>query len=267
MTDDAKLANLGLPRRIWAVTACLGAVERLDRLHLAIAERFSPGDRLVYLGNYLGGPATVAIIDRLLAFRLWLLARPGMIPTDFIYLRGGQEEIWSKLLQIQFAPNPREVLPWMLDHGGAATLECYGGSAAEGLMAAREGAMAMTKWTNQLRETIRRHDGHQKFMSVLQQAALTERTGAGQLLFVHSGLEPAQSLGKQGDNFWWNAEGFKRIAPPYETFTRIFRGYDPPGQGAKLDDYAVTLYGNTSNGPLLAAAIAPDGNILELIDG
>ena len=78
MSDSAAFAHLGRPRRVWAVAACQGAVERLGRLHLAIAERFQLGDRLVYLGNYLGGGDPVGTIDHLLAFRTHLLARPGM---------------------------------------------------------------------------------------------------------------------------------------------------------------------------------------------
>ena len=127
MSDADKLANLGRPRRIWAVAACHGDVARLDRLHLALADRFRVGDRLIYCGNYLGGGDPTGAIDRLLAFRTYMLAAPGMIANDLVYLRGIQEEIWSKMLQIQFAPNPREVLTWMLDRGAEATLRAYGG--------------------------------------------------------------------------------------------------------------------------------------------
>ena len=40
-----------------------------------------------------------------------------MFPIDIVYLRGQQEEMWHRMLQIQFAPNPKEVLPWMLQQG------------------------------------------------------------------------------------------------------------------------------------------------------
>lgn len=249
------------------MAACNGDVNRLERLHLAIAERFALGDRLVYLGNYLGGGDPAGTIDRILALRTHLLALPGMIPEDFVYLRGVQEEIWSKLLQIQFAPNPREVLAWMLDRGGAVTLQAYGGSPEAGLSAAREGAMAMARWTNRLREGIRRHAGHEKFLTVLQRAALTEDTGDGALLFVHAGIDPGRPLAAQGDSFWWEASGFDRITERFETFRRIFRGYDPARHGAKLDGYAVTLDGHSAeSGALLAAAITPDGEIAELFE-
>lgn len=267
MNDRVPFARLGRPRRVWAVAACHGAADRLEQLHLAIADRFALGDRLVYLGNYLGAGTSAQAIDQLLAFRAYLLSRPGMIPEDFVYLRGMQEEIWSKLLQIQFAPNPGEVLRWMLERGAAATLQTYGGDAQSGLSATREGAMAMARWTNRLREAMRRHAGHEKFITVLQRAALTEDMGAGALLFVHAGIDPARPLAAQGDSFWWEASGFDRITPPFETFGRIFRGYDPAGKGALLDGYAVTLDGGSANGgPLLAASVAPDGQIAELFE-
>ncbi len=266
MSIGAKFAVLGRPRRIWAVAACHGAVERLARAHDAIAERFAPGDRLLYLGDYLGDPESAFLIDHLLAFRAYLLAMPGMIASDIVYLRGTQEEIWSKLLQLQFAPNPRQVLTWMLARGAGETIAAYGGDAEEGMLAAREGAMALTKWTNRLREAIRRRSGHDTFMSVLRRAALTEIDEKGHLLFVHSGLDPARSLDAQGDAFWWAADGFARIDSPFETFHRIFRGADPAGRGASLDGYAITLdAGLGRDGPLVVAVIAPDGQIIDLI--
>ncbi len=268
MSNGVKFAHLGNPRRLWAVAACNGAIERLDRVHITIAERFAPGDRLLYLGDYLGDADSALLIDRLLAFRTYLLAAPGMIANDIVYLRGAQEEIWSKLLQIQFAPNPAEVLRWMLARGARETLMAYGGDAEEGVLSAREGAMALTRWTNRLREAIRRRPGHDTFMSVLRRAAFTEADQRGRLLFVHSGLDPTRPLAAQGDSFWWSAGSYERIAEPYETFQRIFRGADPAGHGARLDGYAITLdAGLGRDGPLLAAAIAPDGAITDVIRG
>ena len=267
MSGGENFADLGRPRRIWAVASCSGPAERLDRLHVKLAERFAAGDRLVYLGNYLGGGDPIATIDRLLAFRTYLLAAPGMFASDVVYLRGMQEEIWAKLLQIQFAPNPREVLTWMLARGAGATLEAYGGEARIGLAAAREGAVAINRWTSKLRETVRSHPGHDKFMSVLQRAAVTEdQNGSGKLLFVHAGLDPKRGLDEQGDNFWWDGAGFDRVESLFEDFKRVFRGADPAGNGARFDGYAVTLdAGCGSGGPLLAAAVLPDGRIVDTI--
>ena len=83
----------------------------------------------------------------IVAFRRAFLAQPLTFLGDFVVLRGSQEEMWHKLLELQFAPNPREVLPWMLDHGVAATLEAYGVDAKAGVAACRDSITAITRWT------------------------------------------------------------------------------------------------------------------------
>ena len=138
--DSEIFARLRRPRRIWAVGAIHGDRARLAQLHRQIAGHLDKGDRLVYLGGYLGhGPDVAGTLDELVAFRRLFLARRHAFPGDIAFLRGGQEEIWQKLLQLQFAPNPREVLQWMLDHGASATLTAYGAELRQGQAAAREG--------------------------------------------------------------------------------------------------------------------------------
>ena len=51
---------MGDARRVWAVSAVHGEARRLSRVHDLIGERFSQGDRLVYLGNYLGHGEDIA---------------------------------------------------------------------------------------------------------------------------------------------------------------------------------------------------------------
>src|SRR5690606_37790686 len=109
--------------RIWAVAAIHGEAARLVRLHESLWPRLRAGDRLVYLGNYLGrGPDIPGTVAELLAFRCAVLAKPGGFACDVVFLRGAQEEMWQKLLQLQFASAPREVFSWMLQHGVAETL-------------------------------------------------------------------------------------------------------------------------------------------------
>jgi serine/threonine protein phosphatase 1 len=103
-------------------------------------------------------------------------------------------------------------------------------------------------------------------MSDAGRAALTEETEDGRLLFVHAGIDPERSFAKQGDNFWWGASAYEKTAPPFENFKRLFRGSDPSGDGMKLDGYTVTLdAGCGYGGPLIAAAITPDGRIVDMI--
>lgn len=265
MSDRDKFSVLRKCRRVWAVAAIHGEVERLDRLHATLAERFIFGDRLVYLGNYLGhGPAITATIDRLLSFRRALIAQPGMFAADVAYLRGSQEEMWQKLLQLQFAPNPREVLDWMLSQGVGATLAAYGGNAVQAAQAAREGALSMTKWTNALRAGMQSHPGHYLLMSALKRAAYTDDD---RLLFVHASIDPDRPLSAQSDSLWWGAGGFSRLDHAYGGFAKVVRGFARDHPGVEVGPFTVTVdAGCGFDGPLVAACFDPGGEIVDLIE-
>lgn len=261
---DNKFALLRRAARVWAVAALHGDAARLATLHAALEPRFVPGDRLVYLGNYFGhGPQIVATIDELLRFRRLILARPLMFAYDVVYLRGGQEEMWQKMLQLQFAVNPRQVFDWLLGQGTEATIRAYGGDPARGRQAMGGGPVAIGRWTGELRQRMAAHAGHQALMSTLRRAAHTDD---GRLLFVHAGLDPARGLAEQGDRLWWGHAGWATIAGPYAGFVRVVRGY---GRGTEADasDYALTIdAGCGFGGPLVAACLAPDGEILDHIE-
>ena len=262
--DSSKFAPLGKPKRIWAVGAVHGDVGRLSTLHDRLASHFTAGDRLVYLGNFIGrAPAIIETVDELLGFRREALALPGMMVTDLVYLRGAQEEMWQKLLQLQFAPNPPEVLSWMLGQGLEATLTAYGGRPEEGLKAARDGAVQLTRWTNRLREAIRSADGHNNLYTVLKRAAFCDSG----VLLVSAGLDIERPLAAQGDSFWWGGGRFSAIDQPYETFNRVVRGYDATNAGVRITDHTASLDGGCGRGGTLAAALfAADGTMLELIE-
>ena len=102
--------------RIWAVGAIHGDIAHLEAVHDAVAPLVQAGDRLIYLGNYLGhGYDSAEVLNELLRFRAWFLSLPPYVDVDdVVYLRGAQEEMFEKLLQIQFAGEPNEILNWML---------------------------------------------------------------------------------------------------------------------------------------------------------
>ncbi|HXY98776.1 MAG TPA: hypothetical protein VEI03_02165 [Stellaceae bacterium] len=262
---SAIFARLVRPRRIWAVAAIHGEAARLARLHLRLAPLLGRGDRLVYLGGYLGhGAAIAATLDELLRFRRLFLARRLALTGDIAFLRGAQEEMWQKLLQLQFAPNPREVLQWMLDHGAGATLEAYGGDARQGLVAARDGAVAITRWTASLRALVDAHPGHRQLLTDVKRYAIA---GDGELLFVHAGVDPGKPLDLQRDALWWGGVNLLELQAPYGSFRRVIRGYDRRHGGLIESPYAVSLdAGCGFGGALLAACLAPDGSVLEVIE-
>jgi serine/threonine protein phosphatase 1 len=250
--------------RIWAIAAIHGEAERLARLHDRLAGRFAVGDRLVYLGNLIGqGGAVKETIDELLDFRRRVLSRPHGFACDVVYLRGAQEEMWQKLLQLQFASNPGEVLTWMVRAGIEATVNAYGGELRHGFGASRDGPKAITRWTSGLRDGMNAAPGHTKLFAGLRHAALSDEGG---LLFVHAAVEPARPLDAQGDAFWWGTGDILELAEPFAGFRRVIRGYDRQKRGVVEGEFAVSLdAGAGRGGPLIAAAFAPDGTILEVL--
>ena len=263
--DSDIYARLVRARRVWAVAALHGEVHRLVALHARLAPRLNAGDRLVYLGNYLGyGSAPAATLDALILFRRLFLSRRNAFLGDIAFLRGTQEEMWQKLLELQFAPNPREVLPWMLDHGLDKTLASYGVDARDGLVACRDGVLALTRWTASLRAAIDARSGHRQFLSALHRAALTDD---GKLLFVHSAVDPGKPLDLQGDTFWWGDFDILTLEAPFAGYARVVRGIDRNHAGLVETPYAVSIdAGCGFGGYLMAVCFAPDGTILERVE-
>ena len=262
---DEKFARLRKGRRIWAVASIHGEAERLGRLHDRIAERFRDGDRIVYLGNYLGrGNAVAATLDELLDFRRRVLARPHSFACDAVFLRGAQEEMWQKLLQLQFAPNPGDVLAWMVREGVEATVVAYGGELQHGFAASRDGPRTITRWTSALRNAMNAAPGHRVLLANLRHAAVSE---GDRLLFVHAGVDPSRPLAAQGDAFWWGGRDILELTAPFDGFGRVIRGFDRQMRGLVEREFAVSLdAGAGRGGPLLAAAFASDGAVLERVE-
>ena len=264
-SGDARCARLRGARRIWAVAAIHGEAERLSRLHDRIAQRFEGGDRIVYLGNYLGrGSRVAATIDELLDFRRRVLARPRGYACDVAFLRGAQEEMWQKLLQLQFASNPGEVLDWMVREGVEATVQAYGGELRQGFAASRDGPRTMTRWTSALRDAMNVAPGHTALFATLRHAAMTEDR---QLLFVHAGVDASRSLAAQNDAFWWGERDILDLTARFDGFGRVIRGFDRQQRGLVEREFAVSIDGGAGRGgPLLAAAMDSNGAVLELLD-
>lgn len=269
IVDGDKFALLRGAQRVWAISSIHGEVARLAELHRAISERFEPGDRLVYLGNILGhGTAVADAVDEVLVFRRAVIAAHGMFASDVVILRGAQEEMWQKLLQLQLALNPAEVLDWMIEQGVGATLEGYGGHVQDGQQAARAGAAMCARWTAGLRDQINAHAGHTQIMSALRRAAVTmSPTGDPTLLFVHAGLDETRPLEAQKDSFWWPPRELDALPGPYGEFSRIVAGFDRHARGLTETPFTVTLdAGAGRGGNLLAVCIESSGAVAETLE-
>ncbi|MFP6714286.1 MAG: hypothetical protein VCB14_03960 [Alphaproteobacteria bacterium] len=263
---ESIIAVLKGARRVWAVSAVHGEIDHLKAIHNQLERHFVAGDRLVYLGNYLGHGARITeTVDELLLIRRAMLARFNLFDGDIVYLRGRQEEIWQKLLQLHLAQDPSQVLEWMLDQGADATLAAYGGDPAKGRMWCREGARSLARWTGELREAVRQRAGHSELFAALRRAAITDDGG---LLLVHAGIDAARPLWAQTDSFWWGSSGYTTLEPTYEGFRRVIRGFDPDRSGSSLEKYAVTLdKGCGAGGSLHAACFGVGGEIVCEING
>jgi len=266
MPDHEVLATLPAGRRTWVVASVHGEVERLRALHARLRDRIQAGETLVYLGNLMGRGAHVFdTIQEVLLFRRALLARPGAESADFVFLRGRQEEMWHRLLQIQFAINPSEVLKWMLDHGVEQSIRAYGSSARDGITAAGRGAVALTDWTSRLRAAMRAADGHNALMSALRRAAYTE---CNRLLFVNAGVDVTRPLSEQFDTFWWGGTPFDSITAPFGGFRRVVRGFDSRRRGVVVREHTASIDGGCGfGGPLYAVCFGPDGDPCETLEG
>src|SRR5271168_2526770 len=243
---ERKFVQLRDARRVWAIAAINGAAQRLIRLHDTISDRFQEGDRVVYLGNYVGhGDAVLATIDELLDFRRRVLGRQCGFACDVAFLRGAQEEMWQKLLQLQFAPNPGEVLQWMVGAGMEATVRAYGGDLRQGFAATRDGPRTITRWTGALRSAMNATPGHINLFSALRHAAFTDDQS---LLFVHAAIDPTRKLIAQGDAFWWGRQDILDMTTRFEEFGRVVRGIDRQRRGLIEREFAVSLDSGAGHG-------------------
>jgi hypothetical protein len=272
MSFQNRFSNLGHPNRIWTVSAIHGQCDRLLSIHKAIYDKFTPGDRLVYTGNYLGGQDAQVLetMDELLHFRRTLMALPGIHAEDIVYLRGIQEQIWSKLLQLPFAPSGIQVVEWLTSRHPEmdSILQAYGSSLTDAARIAREGVMSMTRWTGTLKNTLRAHPGHEKFYTVLRRAAFTtdRHSNDNHLLFVNAGFNPLLSLDDQGDHFWWSSRDFNLIEKPYAPFRAVIRGYDPDRHGVHIGSATISLDGGCGHGgQLVCARLSDTGDVQELL--
>lgn len=260
---EDKFCDMGQPRRIFALSALNGDVLRLRHLHDYLLENVRPGDRIVYLGDYVNSRHGAAALNEMLLFRQMMMMRPGMEASDFIYLRGVCEEAWQRLTRIPFAHEPERMLQRLLDEGADHYLAAYGVDYKIGERAARSGLPALSRWTQQLRETQRNTAGHEQLMCQMRRAAYTR--GAHKLLFVPCGYDPGRVLLHQGDALWSATSGFGRIVGPVQGYKRVIRGRDFAALGLHADNATLTLDTKDGAGALLCAVLLPTGQTEKIL--
>ena len=262
----AIIARLSEGGRIWALGALMGNDKALEALNRALLACWRRHDRLVVLGNMLGAAGDPSrTLDLMLRLRRRLMATD--VACNALFLRGAQEEMWHKLLALQFALSPLDVLDWMLAHGLAATIAAYGGSIEEGRIACRNGPSAIVRWTNSLRRLQGAHPGHADLLNTLQRAALSTD---GRILLSAAGADAGRPLDGQGDAFWWNGQSDTALAhgldhsddPGWKNVTLLVRGTGLPAE----KEHAARILTVTRDRPALVA-LDRNGTMVERIEG
>ncbi len=256
---DFRFSAIKAARRVWTIPSIHANACKLRDLHDALLPRLKAGDRIVYMGNYIGrGPDSAPVVDELLAFRRMVLSISGFQPSDIIYLRGQQEELLQRVFQLHFASTPWVVYEWMLDQGLAETLQSYGIDVREGLNAASADAGRLSRWTGFVRHMVERHEGHDLFLGQLKRAAFTHKAtpkdDTKPLLFVNTGIKTDLRLEDQGDRFWWGGDDFQTMTDAYNPFSRVVRGYDPQRRGIYINCVTATIDNGCGFGGSLACA-------------
>ena len=268
MTKDNNFQEFSNTERIWAVGSLHSSIESFQSIKKYILSNFKSGDKLVFLGNLIGyNDKSKEIITDVLSLRFNLMANFNVNHEDVVFLRGAQEEMFSKLLQLQTAPNPSEIIEWIFSHGVDQTLLSYNFEPDQFINIATQGTIQINKLTSKLNQKISDTPGHKEFFSNLKHAAYSDNM---KVLFVNRGVDLSRPLSAQNDCFWWGYQNFSLINKPYNTFIRIVRGYQS-NEHNNLEDsknrILCTLFKQPlENKKILAGLFTKNGDILELFE-
>ena len=174
--------------------------------------------------------------------------------------------MWQKLLQLQFAANPGEVLAWMVQRRGRGDGPAYGGDLRQGFAATRDGPRTITRWTSALRTAMNAAPGPHDAVRRAAPRRLTDDNG---LLFVHAGVDPRRAARRRRATRSGGARTTSSSSTaPFDGFRRVVRGFDRDRRGLVERDFAVSVdAGAGRGGPLLAACFAADGAVVDLMRG
>lgn len=268
MEKESNFVELKNASRIWAVGSIHSNLSSFNSIKDFILKNFKDGDKLIFLGNVLGlGNKSKETLTSLLNLRSKIMSKFFIKPDGIIFLRGAQEEMFSKILQLHIAPNPVEIVNWMFSHGVDKTLNSYGYSNSEVLDIASSGTVSISKWTSKLNETIIRNQGHKEYFLNLKHAAYSS---SKKILFVNRGVDTSRPLSAQNDCFWWGYQNFSNINKPYKSFSRIVRGYQSKHnnefESAKSKIVCTLFKQPLSNNLIYAGIFSENGEILEIFE-
>ena len=268
MDKESNFVELREASRIWAIGSIHSNLNSFISIKEFIIKNFKENDKLIFLGNVIGlGDSSKETISAIINLRFELMSKFKLKPQEIVFLRGAQEEMFSKILQLQIAPNPVEIIKWVFEHGVDKTLSSYGYSNDEVSNIASSGPVTISKWTSKLNKTILENPGHKEYFLNLKHAAYTS---SKKILFVNRGVDITRPLSAQNDCFWWGYQNFSLINKPYNTFKRIVRGYQSNThndlENAKNRVLCTLFRQPLKNKKILAGIFAKNGEIIELFE-
>ena len=268
MNKESNFIELKDNGKIWAIGSIHSNLHSFENVKKFILNKFNRNDKLIFLGNILGlGDFSKETLSSVLDLRFRLMSKFTFKPNQIVFLRGAQEEMFSKILQLQLAPNPIEIINWMFDHGVNKTLNSYGFSDNEVLNIASSGTVSISKWTSKLNRLLKQNSGHLDYFLNLKHAAYSE---SKKILFVNRGVDITRPLSAQNDCFWWGFQNFSTIDKPYNTFLRIVRGYESKHLNQleiSKKSVVCTLFKQPlSNKSIICGIFTENGDILDLFE-
>ena len=268
MENSSNFSELSKTNKIWAIGSLHSSLDSFQSIKKYILSNFELGDKLIFLGNLIGfRDKSREIINEVLQLRFNLMAKYQLKHSDIVFLRGAQEEMFSKLLQLHTAPNPIEILEWIFNHGVDQTIISYNFDPHEFRQVVTQGTIQINKLTTKLNHKISSNAGHKEFFSNLKHAAYTDTM---EVLFVNRGVDISRPLSAQNDCFWWGYQNFSQINKPYFSFKRIVRGYQSNThidiENAKTRILCTLFKQPLENKKILAGIFSKNGDILELFE-
>ncbi len=268
MDNISNFVELKTSNKIWAIGSIHSNLNSFKSIKEFILNNFELNDKLIFLGNVIGlGNNSKETLNSVIDLRFNLMSKFKLKPDSIIFLRGAQEEMFSKLLQLQLAPNPTEILEWMFDHGVNETIKSYGFSESEVKKIASSGTLNISKWTSNLNKAIHDNPGHVQYFLNLKHAAYSHTK---KILFVNRGVDISRPLSAQNDCFWWGYQNFSTMQQPYKTFLRIVRGYESEHINQlemSKNSIVCTLFKQPlSNNRILCGIFGENGEILDLFE-
>ena len=166
METSSNFSELIKANKIWAIGSLHSSLDSFKSIKKYILSNIELGDKLIFLGNLIGFRAdSKKTIDEVLQLRFNLMAKYQLKHSDIVFLRGAQEEMFSKLLQLHIAPNPIEILEWIFSHGVDQTIISYNFDPDEFRKIVTQGTIQINKLTTKLNNQISSNAGHKEFFS------------------------------------------------------------------------------------------------------